>query len=337
MSLDIIGPANAPNATTVRPSDTRAFGPVDSWVKDCTSASANDGTKLQAGLVNSILALLRGLIRGNGQTASSVDIVAQDNADDNMLLEATQHLIQRGLMKYAPDTSGAANQINVALSPALAEYKAGIEVDVLIANTNTGATNINVNSLGNVAAKTIMGADPDPGALPAGAMVKLKHDGSHFQIVSVLGAAAFRQPKASLSTSSVTGLSMGVYTAVPISNVSNDSLPVTITGGNTFSLPAGTYVFVVSNSMRIVVNNQTEIAESMRLLKNGSTVIGIDFELSYLLAGQDLSAYHGFCAVATVTGTDTIQLQGETGTTASGDFNLGQINAGSLYIVRIGP
>ena len=40
---DIVGPANAPNAVTARPADTRSFGALDSWFKDCTSALSNDG------------------------------------------------------------------------------------------------------------------------------------------------------------------------------------------------------------------------------------------------------------------------------------------------------
>src|SRR5689334_12543063 len=116
MALDIVGPANAPNAVTVRPADTRTFGANDTWFKDCTSPTANDGTKIQAGFFNAFTALFRNLIRGNGQTVGGVDIVTLDNADDNMALKAVQHLIQRGLPGYAADTSGAANTITVALS-----------------------------------------------------------------------------------------------------------------------------------------------------------------------------------------------------------------------------
>ena len=65
MALDIVGPANAPNAVTVRPADTRAFGATDTWTQDCTSSVANDGTKIQAGFINALIGQFRNAIRGN--------------------------------------------------------------------------------------------------------------------------------------------------------------------------------------------------------------------------------------------------------------------------------
>ncbi len=336
MALDLLGPASAPGSVTARPADDRTFGVTDTFFKDCSSPTLDDGTEFHAAWFNQVQAVLRSLARGNGQTGAAVDIVTQDNADDSVLLKAVQHVIQRNQPKWSLDSSGAANTITVALTPALAEYKAGLEILVKIANTNTGATVVNCNTLGNKAVKTITGADPLAGALPAGALAKLAFDGVNFQIISVLGPAAFSQPKALLSTGAVSSLSMGVYTAVGLTNVSSTDLAPAITGGNTFTLPAGTYMFVLNNSMRIIVNNNTEVAESMRLTKNGAAA-GVDFEVTYLTAGQDLTVYHTIAAVMTVTGSDTIQVQGETGTTVSADFNLGQINAGTLYVVRVGP
>lgn len=336
MATDIVGPASAPNSTTIRPPDTRTFGSVDTWAKDCSSPTANDGTKIQAGWLNGWMGQLRNLIRGNGQTAAAADIVAQDNTDDSMALRSIQHLIQRGLMKYGVDSSVSANTITVSLTPALAEYKGGFEILVKIANTNTGATNININALGNKAVKTITGADPSAGALVAGGEAKLAYDGTNFQIISVLGPAAFSQPKAHFTTAAVNGLAMGVYTTAALTAVSNTDLSIPISGG-AITPPAGTYIVVLNAAMRIVVINNTQVAESMRIVKTGGTVAAIDFEATFLLASQDVSIYHTATAMVTMNGTDTLTVQGEVGTTVIADFNLGQIFAGTLDIVRIGP
>lgn len=79
---DLLGPASAPNAVTVRPSDARVFGGSDTWLQDCSSPSALDGTAIQAAYLNGILAQIRRAIRGMAITES--------NTDDDMLLKAIQ-------------------------------------------------------------------------------------------------------------------------------------------------------------------------------------------------------------------------------------------------------
>ena len=120
---DIIGPADAPNSVTVRPEDERAFSNLDSWFKDCSSPTADDGTDIQASFLNGTLALLRSLWRGNGKKQDGVtNIVPENGNDDAGLLKAVQHLIQRGQTLYGEDT-GTENSVVVSLSPALAEYR----------------------------------------------------------------------------------------------------------------------------------------------------------------------------------------------------------------------
>jgi hypothetical protein len=190
MGIDIVGPANAPNAVTSRPADTRSFGALDSWFKDCTSALANDGTKLHAGIMNALLGQLRNLIRGNGLTAGSAQIVADDNSDDNMALKAIQHLIQRGQPSYAA-LAGSATALTLALTPAAAEYKDGMVVIGKVQYDSTGPTTLNVNGLG---AKTVIRYDGAPvGALDmlAGGIMAFVYDGTNFQM-----AWAQRQPGA---------------------------------------------------------------------------------------------------------------------------------------------
>lgn len=149
-NYDLLGPASSPGAVTVRPPDERTVGATDTFFRDCSSPELDDGTEFHASWFNAILAVLRSAIRGNGQTAGSADIVAQDNADDALLLKAMQYLIQRGQPQYGEDT-GTINNVVAALSPALKEYKAGAAIRVKMAFSPTGATVINCNGLGNVA------------------------------------------------------------------------------------------------------------------------------------------------------------------------------------------
>lgn len=186
MALDIVGPANAPNSVTVRPTDTRTFGATDTWVQDCTSPSANDGTKVQAGFVNALIGQFRDLIRGNGQTAAAADIVTLLNSDDSMALKSLQHMIQRDLTNYAADT-GTADALVVTLAPPLAEYKVGTGMIRVLKSAATNATTtptINVNGLG---AKTITrfdGAALEAGELAASAPFYVAYDGTNFRKIS---------------------------------------------------------------------------------------------------------------------------------------------------------
>jgi hypothetical protein len=78
---DLLGPANAVNFTTLRPADTRIFPADDTYFKDCTPG-ARDGTAIQAAFLNGMLMQVRRAIRGMA--------IAEDNADDDMLLKAIQ-------------------------------------------------------------------------------------------------------------------------------------------------------------------------------------------------------------------------------------------------------
>jgi phage-related tail fiber protein len=80
---DILGPASASNALTLRPTDGRVFGAVDTWFGDCTTPSSNDGTLVQAAFLNGMLAQLRDTITASG--------ITKDNADD-MLTRAIRAL-----------------------------------------------------------------------------------------------------------------------------------------------------------------------------------------------------------------------------------------------------
>lgn len=194
MATDLLGyGSNAPNVTTTRPADTRVFSVADTWAKDCSTPAAQDGTAIQAGWLNGLLGQARALIRGNGQTAALSDVIPVNNADDTMMLRAMQQLIQRGQTRFGID-SGAADNLVVALSPALAEYKAGVSIKVLVLHDGTGAAaTINVNGLGTRAITRKGGAPLQPKDLPALGVVTLDDDGTQFQLADVPGGYSSAQ------------------------------------------------------------------------------------------------------------------------------------------------
>lgn len=184
---DILGPADAPNAVTNRPLETRTFGTLDSYFKDCSSPTVEDGTDIQAGFFNGMVAALRSVWRANGKLADGVtNVVAEVGTDDDGLTKSLQHLIQRGQPIYAVG-GGTANVITASLSPALLEYKAGLTVRIKIISTNSGPATLNINGLG---AKVCLRRDGTPvlvGDIVAGAIVTFIYNGTQFLVPEAYG------------------------------------------------------------------------------------------------------------------------------------------------------
>lgn len=112
---------------------------------------------------------------------------ANGNVNDSGILGSsvpTKTGIQNQSYVYVVD-SGAANAYVVAPSPAVTSYVAGLRLSVKIANTNTGASTINVSSLGTKNIKIYKNgalADPAAGDLAANDVVDLTYDGTQFQV-----------------------------------------------------------------------------------------------------------------------------------------------------------
>lgn len=184
---DFLGPADAPNAVTNRPVETRTFAAIDSWFRDCSSDLADDGTDIQAAWLNDVTAKLRSVARVNGgkEADPTIKIVAENGSDDSLLAKAVQHLIQRGQNNSAADT-GIANALVVTLAPTPPEYKFGMVVRVKAAATCTGATTINVNGLG---LRPIIHPDGKPLSardIVVNEMLYLVYDGASFHKIGAV-------------------------------------------------------------------------------------------------------------------------------------------------------
>ncbi len=104
---------------------------------------------------------------------------ANDHHHDGLAVDG------HGALDYAVD-SGAANAYVVDLSPALTQYINGMPIYFKVANANTGASTLNVNSLG---AKTIKKQGVNAlvaGDLKTGVIYCVVYDGVGFQLVNLL-------------------------------------------------------------------------------------------------------------------------------------------------------
>lgn len=181
--VDILGPASAPNAVTTRPSEGRSFGSLDSWFKDCSSDTADDGTDIEANWLNGMIAALRAVWRGNGMKADGVTpVVAEVGTDDYGLLTSMSHLIQRGQARYGRDT-GAANAMSAAMSPACVEYKEGMVVHVRAANTQGAGATLKLDSLPPLPIIRPDGSPLRDGDIVAGSGNGFFCDGTHWQVM----------------------------------------------------------------------------------------------------------------------------------------------------------
>lgn len=136
------------------------------------------GTKVEKNFLNAIQEELVGLIEGSGLTINTASTDSRDQ-----LQKAVSKLAS--LLTYAID-AGIADAYVITLSPALTAYTTGTIVRFKTTNINTGASTINVNSLGVVNIKSNNGNDPEAGEIPINKIVTLEHDGTNFVIVNPL-------------------------------------------------------------------------------------------------------------------------------------------------------
>jgi len=91
-------------------------------------------------------------------------------------------------LNHATDT-GSANAYAIAPSPAAAAYATGQVVTLKPVNANTGASTINVNSLGVKNIKLLSGADPAANAMVTTGVYILVYDGASFILTNPSGSS----------------------------------------------------------------------------------------------------------------------------------------------------
>lgn len=120
------------------------------------------------------------LARAEAVNANMAAVVA---AFDKMPSETR---LKRGTINYAGADTGSINAYLVSLAYSPVSYASGLFVRFSPANTNTGASTINVNSIGAVAIRNYAGGALSGGELVSGAIVDLVYDAtnSYFRIIN---------------------------------------------------------------------------------------------------------------------------------------------------------
>ena len=113
--------------------------------------------------------------------------------------------LEQGRAAYALDT-GAADAYLLALPATLLAYTTGLTIIMKAVNANTGASTVNVDSLGVKSIKRVNGDALVAGDIPAGSIVTLHYDGTNFRTGgdAVTAAAASAAAAATSETNAAT-------------------------------------------------------------------------------------------------------------------------------------
>lgn len=131
---------------------------------------------------------------------TAVEFAIQPRGQTNAYVPSA--VIQNGSLTYSIDT-GSANAYVATPIPAVSAYTEGMVISLKIANTNTGASTVNVSTLGATPIKKNATQDLAAGDLLAGQIVELEFDGTNFQLISPPSSAALAENNGWTSTDDV--------------------------------------------------------------------------------------------------------------------------------------
>ena len=110
--------------------------------------------------------------------------------------------LKQGRVSWYTQT-GTADTYTITTGLSLASYPAGLEIDFLVVDTNTGASTINIDAVGAVAITTLTGGALPAGALTAGQVAKLKSDGTNLVLMQTSSATDAASAAASAAAAGV--------------------------------------------------------------------------------------------------------------------------------------
>lgn len=125
----------------------------------------------------------------NITTINASDAPKDSRSVINANFAALENAKTASASKYAT-TTGSANTYAVTLDPAPSAYQAGMIINIIINAANTGASTVNVNSLGAKSIKKEGSTDVSSGELKQNAAYSLMYDGTNFQLMSGGGGSS---------------------------------------------------------------------------------------------------------------------------------------------------
>jgi len=220
--------------------------------------------------------------------------------------------IKQGRITFVASDTGAADAYLVSMTHAPAAYTDGLEVVFRVANTNAGASTINVNSLGVKSIRNYAGSALSGGELVTGALVTLRYDNNN-------GYFRITQPVTSIG-------SVTVNNNVKVS--ANDSTPGVLNG----KLTAGAGVTLTeggdggNETLAIAVS----LTEGAGIDVSGATISVDTTELEEFLAWTGKLTGTITSGTTAMTDRRRYRITGGTGT-------LPTFAAGSFVIVELDP
>lgn len=130
------------------------------------------------------------LIYGSGQYRQ----IVKDSLGNTIWDQLTQDflsLVQTNLSYWGATSGGGANAQTVTTSPTFSSYVAPMVISFIAGFTNTGATTINANSVGNKNVYKQTGSGPvalTGGEIIAGNIYNISYDGTEFQLLNPVSA-----------------------------------------------------------------------------------------------------------------------------------------------------
>ncbi|WP_315792216.1 MULTISPECIES: hypothetical protein [unclassified Bradyrhizobium] len=176
-------------------------GPNNSGTSNFTIRSCNCVIALKAGVAASTgtqvgpapdagYTALYYITVANGQTQiTSANISLISTAPFFPTLPSVPAKVQAGTWLWGGSDTGTANNYVITCSPIPTAYAAGMCLRFKASNANSGASQINVNGLGNVAIKRAGGNALATGDIVSGQVVSLVYDGVNFQMDNYLGVS----------------------------------------------------------------------------------------------------------------------------------------------------
>jgi hypothetical protein len=160
----------------------------------------------------------KNITKANGDSLVSGEIASNQIVEavyDGTSFRIISGLVLAPAVHAAPLWGGAAsfssNAYSISMSPSLSSYTTGLTVRFSIANANTAAATLNINSLGAKTLKRSGGGDLYSGFLVSGMVVEAVYDGTNFIIISPTDASV------TTSTPTLTGIAnlttLGAYAA----------------------------------------------------------------------------------------------------------------------------
>lgn len=175
--------------------------------------------------------------------------------------------------RYAT-SGGSANAYTLTLSPAQTAYMAGMTVLFKANHANTGASTIDINSLGAKSIKNPDGTALAANSIPSGAIVCLTYDGTNFQIrMELTSATAEIATHAALTaTHGATGAIVGTTNTQTLTNKTLTSPVISsISNTGTLTLPTSTDT-LVGRATTDTLTNKTLTSPVISSISNTGTI-----------------------------------------------------------------